>query len=103
MEISLRGMRFHALVGILSHEREHPQPVEVDLTVWAQPAEQVLDYRRLYAHVRSALSGKELLFLEGIADGIATAILAVERRVERVRVAIRKPHAAVGGPIDHAE
>ena len=32
-EITLRAMRFHALVGILPHERTTPQPIEVDLRV----------------------------------------------------------------------
>jgi len=103
IEITLRGMRFHALVGVLKHERDHAQPVEVDLTVWVRPAEQVLDYRRLYSRVSAALGAKELLYLEGIADSIVTQLLAEEPRVERVRLAIRKPHAAVGGPLDHAE
>ena len=31
-EITLRAMRFHALVGILPHERELEQPIEIDVT-----------------------------------------------------------------------
>ena len=31
-EITLHAMRFHALVGILPHERDIPQPIEIDLT-----------------------------------------------------------------------
>ena len=46
--ISLRGMRFHTLIGELPHEREIPQPVEVDLTAWIGEGIGVVDYRRLY-------------------------------------------------------
>ena len=46
-------MRFHSRVGVLAHEREHAQPIEIDVTVWrsrqgAANADTVLDYRRLY-------------------------------------------------------
>ena len=47
--ISLRGMRFHTLIGILPHEAEIPQPVEIDLTVWRERngSAELVDYRRL--------------------------------------------------------
>jgi 7,8-dihydroneopterin aldolase/epimerase/oxygenase len=99
--ITLNGMRFHALVGVLPHEREHPQPIEVDLTTWVRDASGVLDYRRLYAHVRAALQAPELLYLEDVAESIARRVLR-EERVQRARVAVRKPHAALGGPLNFA-
>ena len=101
-EITLRGMRFHTLVGVLPHEREHPQPLEVDLTAWVLHGQPIVDYRRLYAAVRTALDAPELLYLEELADSIATRVLD-EAAVQRVRVAVRKPHVAIGGPLEHAE
>lgn len=101
-EITLRGMRFHTLVGVLPHEREHPQPLEVDLTAWVVRGQPIVDYRRLYGAVRGAMDSRELLYLEELADSIATRALA-ETGVQRVRVAVRKPHVAIGGPLDHAE
>jgi dihydroneopterin aldolase len=100
--ITLHGMSFHTLIGVLPHEREHPQPLEIDLTAWVQPGEGVVDYRRLYAEVRAAIDSPKLFYLEELANSIATRILA-ERAVRRVRVAVRKPHAALGGPLDYAE
>jgi dihydroneopterin aldolase len=99
--ITLQGMSFHTLIGVLPHEREHPQPIEIDLTAWVIPAAGVVDYRRLYAGVRKAM-GSELFYLEELADSIAASILA-EQGVQRVRVAVRKPHAAIGGPLHFAE
>ena len=101
-EITLRGMRFHPLVGVLPHEREHPQPLEVDLTAWLVPDQPIVDYRRLYAYVRSSLESASLEYLEEIADAIATEVMH-ESSVQRVRIAVRKPHVSVGGPLDHAE
>lgn len=99
--ITLHGMSFHTLIGVLPHEREHPQPLEIDLTAWVNPGGAVVDYRRLYADVRSAMDA-QLFYLEELANSIAERILA-EKGVQRVRVAVRKPHAALGGPLDFAE
>jgi dihydroneopterin aldolase len=100
--ITLNGMSFHTLMGVLPHEREHPQPLEIDLTAWVQPGGAVVDYRRLYAEVRDAMESPALFYLEELADSIAARILD-EFSVERVRIAVRKPHAAVGGPLEYAE
>lgn len=99
-------MRFHARVGVLPHEREHPQPIEVDVTVWRRrtgdaTAATVLDYRRLY-DIAAAAVQREPLFLEEIGDETAAAALA-SPGAERVRVAVRKPHVGLPGPLAHAE
>jgi 7,8-dihydroneopterin aldolase/epimerase/oxygenase len=102
-EIALTGMRFHARVGILPHERELPQPIEIDLRVGrTADADGVLDYRRLHEVARSAVSDEPMDFLETIAGVILTGALALPG-VSWARVAVRKPHVALGGPLDHAE
>jgi len=100
--ITLRAMSFHTLIGVLPHEREHPQPIEVDLTAWVRDRESVLDYRRLYAAVRKSIDASAISYLEDLAESIAANALD-ERAVRKVRVAIRKPHAAIGGPLAYAE
>lgn len=99
--IMLHGMRFHTLIGVLPHEREHAQPVEIDLTAWVSKTEKAVDYRRLYAGVREAVEAPSLLYLEDLAESIATKSLG-EAAVQRVRVVVRKPHAALGGPLNYA-
>lgn len=101
-EITLRGMTFHTLIGVLPHEREHPQPLEIDLTVWMCEDPRILDYRRLYASVRASVDSRELFYLEELAESIANRVLA-EPSVRRARVAIRKPHVAVDGPLRDVE
>jgi dihydroneopterin aldolase len=100
-EITLKGMSFHTIIGVLPHEREHPQPLVVDLSVGVHRGHGVLDYRKLYAAVKSAMDG-QLHYLEELADGIAARVL-LEESVKRVRVVIRKPHAAIGGSLEYAE
>lgn len=102
-EITLRAMRFHALVGILPHERTHPQPVEIDLIVTIGEGESVVDYRRLYEAVAAVIGSGHIDFLEDIAERVADGAFAASDRVARVRVAVRKPHVALGGPLAHAE
>lgn len=100
-EVTLRGMRFHVLVGILPHEREFPQPLEVDVTATVDPG-QVVDYRGIYEAARDVMSAQPLDYLETIGDTIARRVLGLPG-VRRARVAVRKPHVPLPGPLEYAE
>jgi dihydroneopterin aldolase len=100
-EVTLRGMRFHALVGILPHERTIPQPLEIDVTAIVRRGA-VVDYRGIYDAAHAAVDTGALEYLEHIAEDVATRVLALDS-VFLVRVAVRKPHVALPGPLDHAE
>lgn len=108
--ITLRGMRFHTLVGLLPHEQKYPQPLELDLTAYlslkqvgeTDSPRALLDYRTLYKAVADTVGTSHHKLLEGLCEQIAHAALALEG-VTRVRVAARKPHAPIPGPVDHVE
>jgi dihydroneopterin aldolase len=102
-DITLRAMRFHALVGILPHERTTAQPIEVDLVVTISEGQSVVDYRRLYDAAASVINAGHIEYLEDIAERVATGAFSVSDRVARARVSVRKPHVALGGPLAHAE
>jgi FolB domain-containing protein len=106
LQVSLRGLRFHALVGVLPHEREVPQPLEIDVSVWLRaglPASPPpLDYRELYADAAGEVARGPVAYLEELADSIGRAALRREG-AERVRVVARKPHVALPGPLAAAE
>lgn len=102
-EIRLHGMRFHALVGVLPHERTVPQPIEIDLVVEVARGDAIVDYRGLYALVADVVGAGPIDFLEEIGDRIASRALLHSPRIRVARVAVRKPHVALGGPLDHAE
>jgi len=103
-------MRFHTLVGLLPHEAKFPQPLEFDVTAFLSlrqvgesdaPAMR-LDYRSLYGAVADAVGTSHHKLLEGLCERIAGAVLALDG-VARVRVAARKPHAPIPGPLDAVE
>lgn len=94
-------MRFHVRVGILPHEQDLPQPLEIDLSVTVSGSE-IVDYRELYALVQEALGREPLYYLESIAREIGDAALALDR-VTAVRIAIRKPNVGLPGPLGGAE
>jgi dihydroneopterin aldolase len=104
-------MRFHVLVGVLPHEQMHPQPLEVDVTVWrairledeeAAGGNNIVDYRDLYDTVAARVTGGPLQFLEDVARTLVGDLLA-RPHVRRARVAVRKPHVPLPGPLAYAE
>lgn len=108
--ITLKGMRFHTLVGLLPHEEHVPQPLELDVTVRLSlrtvgetdsPSE-LLDYRELYGIVADTVGTSHHKLLEGLCEKIAARILELDK-VTSVLVAARKPHAPISGPLDHVE
>jgi dihydroneopterin aldolase len=97
-------MRFHTRIGVLAHEATLPQPLEIDLTVWrdADHGPGVLDYGLLYALVERALGSEHTQYLEDVAERVAAAAMGMAE-VAGLRVAVRKPHVLLPGPLAYAE
>lgn len=102
--VTLKGMRFHALIGVLPHEEHVAQPVEVDVVVEVAPVRSVsiVDYARMYAAVNEVMTAAHIRYLEDAAESVATQVLEIEG-VAVVHVAIRKPHVALAGPLAYAQ
>lgn len=102
-EVALMGMRFHVCVGVLPHEREIAQPLEVDLVIRHDAmAGAVVDYRELYDAARTTIASDPLTYLEPLAEALATRVLTIAG-VTWCRVALRKPQVALGGPLAFAQ
>ncbi len=98
-------MQFHICVGVLPHESQLPQPLAVDLTVWAAATSDgsiTVDYRDLYRVAAGVLATPPLLYLETIAGAMLRDAMA-QPSVVGARVAVRKPHVTLPGPLDCAE
>lgn len=106
--VTLKGMRFHARIGVLPHEAEIAQSIEVDASLWVlrsserPTAKDIVDYRRVYDLVADVVTKGHTNFLEEVGERIADRALRLPL-VERVRIAVRKPNVALPGPLAYAE
>src|SRR5437588_12557092 len=93
--VTLKGMRFHARIGVLPHEAEIAQSIEVDASLWvrrsgARPtAKDIVDYRRVYDLVAEVVTRGHTSFLEEVGERIAARALELQR-VDRVRIGGRR-------------
>lgn len=106
--VTLSAMRFHTHIGVLPHEAEIAQTIEVDVSVWvsrsetAHGGEGVVDYRQLYDVISEIIARGHIHYLEDLADRVVKSALSLPG-VSRVAVRVRKPHVALPGPLKHAE
>lgn len=111
--LSLLGMRFEALHGVLASEKVDAQPFEVDLVLHVDlddvartdALEDTVDYRGMHELVDSIVMGPSFNLIEGLAGAIARAVLAGTdpRLVGAVEVRVRKPEAPLPGELDTVE
>jgi 7,8-dihydroneopterin aldolase/epimerase/oxygenase len=107
--IVLAGMRFVGRHGVLPEERAQGQPFLVDVELEGDlrragardELAYTVDYRQVYAAVRSVLEGEPKQLLEALAEEIATQLLVLER-VAAVTVRVRKPQVVLPGPLDYS-
>lgn len=111
--IRMLDLRFFTRIGDLPHERDTPQPLEVDVEIRTDLSRagasdrlsDSLDYRLLYRLVAEAVgddSENAPHLLESVAERVAGRLLAQEG-VESVRVRCRKPSAVLPGPVGKVE
>ena len=106
--VTLKAMRFHARIGVLPHEAEIAQSIEVDASLWVRrssgrpTANDIVDYRRVYDLVADVVTRGHTSFLEEVGERIAARALELPL-VDRVRIAVRKPNVALPGPLAYAE
>lgn len=96
--VELRGLRLAGVVGVLPHEQEQPQPLEVDLDIELDLAAagasdalgDTVDYGAVCAAVEQIVTTSSFALLEALAEAIASAVRAVDGRIEKITVVVRK-------------
>jgi dihydroneopterin aldolase len=96
--VELRGLQVDALVGVLPHELDTPQPVEVDLDVQVEVGvaaasddlADAVDYGAVCDAAVAVLTAGHVGLLERLAHLVAEAALDVDRRIDAVEVVVRK-------------
>lgn len=96
--LNLTGLRFNANLGVLDHEKDAPQPIEVDaeLNFGTQPLMprdddlfHVLDYRRVRSIIIEECNAEHVNLLESLIGKVAKRLLELPG-VLGVRVRIAK-------------
>ena len=103
--IFLRGMRFMACHGVLPHEREIPQPFEVDVELGlslraageSDDLGNTVNYAKVYRTVSSIMNGESKRLIESLAEEIAEDLLWQFSPLRWVRVTVHKPTAPIDG------
>ncbi|MBY4595715.1 dihydroneopterin aldolase [Ottowia caeni] len=96
--LTLTGLRFDASLGILAHERDNTQPIQVDaeLNLGAQPLKpsddditHVLDYRKVRQIIIDECTAEHVNLLESLIGKLSQRLLQLPG-VQGVRVKIAK-------------
>ena len=103
--IFLRGMRFMACHGVLPHEREIPQPFEVDVELGlslraageSDDLGNTVNYAKVYDVVSTVLTVARKYLIEALAEEIADDLLRDFDSLRWVRVTVHKPAAPIDG------
>lgn len=115
--LSLRAMRFDCIVGLFGHERNTPQPVELDVTLHFDAREAArygqlsltVDYARLLGELRFIMVAARFRLLESATEAVAAWLLMppsedVPRpQVEQVEVKLTKLVALSGAAVPTLE
>jgi dihydroneopterin aldolase len=108
--IAIRGLRVLGTIGANPEEQDRAQPFEIDLDLYADlsgpGASDVLadtiNYGDVIAVANSVVATEHHQLLERVAQRIAEAVLAVDRRALSVTVTIRKLRPPVAYDLDTA-
>jgi len=105
----LHNIQLEGRHGWYDHEREVPQPFEVDVELVVDLARagieddlaRTVDYGKVYDVVRRNVESASYRLLETMAEAISRDILGAFP-VDEVTVRVRKPAVQLGGPLDYA-
>ena len=97
-KILLRGLVFFGFHGVNPEEQALGQRFRVDVTLWADLAPaaasdavaDTISYATVYKRVRALVEGPPSALLEHLAGRICAELLALDPRIERVRVRVTK-------------
>ena len=101
--IELRELRVSAVVGVLSEERDRPQPLAFDIDI-ERPMEEAAmnddlaettNYAELLSLTTTVARDGAFLLLETLAYRVARELLAFDDAIVSVTVAVRKLHPPV--------
>lgn len=99
-KIIIKDLRAHGVIGVYPHERQTPQDVLINITVYADTSRAAqsdhiadcVDYDALAKKVKAHAESAARFTVEALANDIA-ALCLQEHGVKKVRVRVEKPGA----------
>lgn len=109
--IKLHNAVFYAYHGAMSDEQSLGGKFEIDVELHCDLTKakltdnllETVNYEKVYALMKSIVTGKKYYLIEALAHTIGTGILSEFASIERTIVRVRKPGAPVHGVVDTIE
>jgi 7,8-dihydroneopterin aldolase/epimerase/oxygenase len=106
--VFVTGLALHAYHGVMQHEADVGQTLELDLVLDIDLAEasrsdklaHTVGYDQVVAVASGVFCGKRYRLVEAAAGAVADAILEHFAQVSRVAVTVHKPHAPIAATFD---
>ena len=106
--IRIDGLRELGVHGVLPEEQTRPQPFEIDVQLYvdlsaaseSDDLDDTVDYGAVCEAISRVVTSERYALLERLAARIAE-VCAVDTRVRRVAVTVRKLHPPVRAMVDH--
>ncbi|MEW6093162.1 MAG: dihydroneopterin aldolase [Chloroflexota bacterium] len=102
-KVFIKDLRVRAIIGVHDWERERPQDVLINVTVYTdiRPSDapddlaSCVDYSELAKEIRARMEGARRFTVEALAEDVAQVCLN-RSRVQKVMVRVEKPGAVAG-------
>jgi dihydroneopterin aldolase len=109
--VKLIGVQIYGHHGVTPSEREIGQRFKIDVEMGldlrtagrSDRVHDTVDYQAVYGIVETVTRERRYHLIEAMAEDIASSLLEKFPRLKEVRVCVKKPGAAIGAILDHAE
>jgi len=92
VKISIRGLRFEAILGILDFERLKPQPIEIECHItYRYESGEYLDYAEAAKTLESTMKEGKFYLIEEALDALFQKMAEKFPRIETIEIAVSKP------------
>ncbi len=92
MKISIRALRFEAILGVLEFERLTPQTIEIDCEIaYSYMDGEYLDYSKAAEVLAATVKDGKFLLIEDALEELFCKMRKIFPKIETIEIAISKP------------
>jgi dihydroneopterin aldolase len=90
-KIIIENLEFEAIIGILPHEREKKQKVNVSAEIEYENRENFIDYAKVCKIIENLMVENRFLLIEDALENIAETLKQEFPQIKRLKLKIQKP------------